>query len=1316
MKKISAWKRLGSLLMALLLTVSLLPVHTFAEGLSLTISYGGADYTLSEDGDGNPITSSTTIGKVKSALLQGKAQGLTLSATAETLHIVLDSDQLPEDEIVGTFLNYSLLICDHDFQDGKCGKCSYDCTHFYMSHQQIVEGTCIDISREKVTCRVCGYSFTNPGVIDPNNHNWDAGVACDHEGKCAVKRTCQWESTHTDVRIVGDHNWVNSVCSVCNHACTHPAWSGNTCTACGFVCDHNGGLDNPCTVCGFTKYQLWIAGTQVTSENASNITGTGITGTVTYDPATKTLDLGSATVENAGGTAVMANEDITVKASGATVKGSNFGIWGKGDVRLSGSFAAITADGNTAVRADGSLNCDAAITALTGRSGLVAEGAVNVTQDIGAIDVTADYPAIKSQSGNVKIAKTVTADELVQAANGTVTIQASGTLSAKGVTGKVDNAGLLCLPTGAKLENVSPYTGAGLVKVGDVYYTYFNDAWYVCRDAAEGILITADTPATYYRAGSGYAIYDGSGKLTLNNAAIAVTKASTPAIRTNIDLTVEGVGTNSISAASGSAIYANAGNVTVTGAVDTISGSSNGIMTEKGSITLSAAVDSVTGTNGYGMMAKTGISVPGTVKEIRGSVGLFTMEGGITLGEVGFVEGTAGSGVYAKAGDVTLQGKTAVTGMTHGIFAENGGISIEKEVAAYSVNSITGTALADAATLRLPSSASKGNISGGTLYIGTKGYIWVAADDCYRCLNDAHTSVSSSPLCSDCGKHIAVAQVTTAEDVTTYYTSLIPALEKAGASPKSTLKLLKSVSGLTEMIKLTAGEYTIDLNGCTLDSSASYIFQVGGATVTVTDTATGGAINRRIHVGAGKLIVAGGKITSNQNYTVLVDNKGALEITGGEVSTTAESSDAIGLSGKVSLLVTGGEIVGTEAGVLANLGGTVTVTGGKISGGNYGIYTQQDVNTAISGGEISATGTNGGALICQNGTVTVTGGTFRGAYTVKNYDGQVTVSGGYYPEGVATSGDGVTLKSILKAGYGFADAEGLPVELESKSQPGARTVKLLLPEFTLDGDTYYYLGQPVEPELTAPAGVTEGQDYEITYADNTAGGTGTVTVTGKGRYVGRQTFTFTIEDVQAVIDAIDELPETAQPDDTDVIDQLLDVVQMGNELSDEGRKRISNMDKLQDVFKQLTDYRVILGDGGKYTKGSGKTLSFTANGPAFGREVYFAALFVDGDYVEPENYTVASGSTIAELKSAYLETLEVGEHTVMFVYTFLDRDFETNEATFRVVEKSVRPGGNSGNTNPDTGDLADMTLWLGMVAVSTLGLASLLLLKKKIAK
>ena len=33
-----------------------------------------------------------------------------------------------------------------------------------------------------------------------------------------------------------------------------------------------------------TSYNLWVGGVEVTSDNASNITGEGITGTVTYVP------------------------------------------------------------------------------------------------------------------------------------------------------------------------------------------------------------------------------------------------------------------------------------------------------------------------------------------------------------------------------------------------------------------------------------------------------------------------------------------------------------------------------------------------------------------------------------------------------------------------------------------------------------------------------------------------------------------------------------------------------------------------------------------------------------------------------------------------------------------------------------------------------------------------------------------------------------------------------------------------------------------------------------------------------------------------
>ncbi|MGN0159832.1 MAG: hypothetical protein ACI4AQ_00405 [Lachnospiraceae bacterium] len=45
-----------------------------------------------------------------------------------------------------------------------------------------------------------------------------------------------------------------------------------------------------------TEYALWVGGVQVTSGNAGNITGSGITGTVSYDADTKTLTLDNATI------------------------------------------------------------------------------------------------------------------------------------------------------------------------------------------------------------------------------------------------------------------------------------------------------------------------------------------------------------------------------------------------------------------------------------------------------------------------------------------------------------------------------------------------------------------------------------------------------------------------------------------------------------------------------------------------------------------------------------------------------------------------------------------------------------------------------------------------------------------------------------------------------------------------------------------------------------------------------------------------------------------------------------------------------------
>lgn len=47
-----------------------------------------------------------------------------------------------------------------------------------------------------------------------------------------------------------------------------------------------------------TSYNLWVGGVEVTSDNASNITGEGITGTVTYDDSTKTLTLNNVNIDS----------------------------------------------------------------------------------------------------------------------------------------------------------------------------------------------------------------------------------------------------------------------------------------------------------------------------------------------------------------------------------------------------------------------------------------------------------------------------------------------------------------------------------------------------------------------------------------------------------------------------------------------------------------------------------------------------------------------------------------------------------------------------------------------------------------------------------------------------------------------------------------------------------------------------------------------------------------------------------------------------------------------------------------------------------
>ena len=88
-----------------------------------------------------------------------------------------------------------------------------------------------------------------------------------------------------------------------------------------------------------------------------------------------------------------------------------------------------------------------------------------------------------------------------------------------------------------------------------------------------------------------------------------------------------------------------------------------------------------------------------------------------------------------------------------------------------------------------------------------------------------------------------------------------------------------------------------------------------------------------------------------------------------------------------------------------------------------------------------------------------------------------------------------------------------------------------------------------------------------------------------------------------------------------------------------------------------------------------------------------------------EHYAAHSGSTIVSLKASYLETLEVGKHTIRMIYT----DGETGEATFRISQPAslADQGGGLG--------LIGIFFWtaLGLACLVGIALIVLLVLWKK---
>ena len=123
-------------------------------------------------------------------------------------------------------------------------------------------------------------------------------------------------------------------------------------------------------------------------------------------------------------------------------------------------------------------------------------------------------------------------------------------------------------------------------------------------------------------------------------------------------------------------------------------------------------------------------------------------------------------------------------------------------------------------------------------------------------------------------------------------------------------------------------------------------------------------------------------------------------------------------------------------------------------------------------------------------------------------------------------------------------------------------------------------------------------------------------------------------------------------------------------------------------------YKVIEGANATWTKASGKTMRFASDGNL----EYFKELKIDGKPLT-DGVKISSGSTVADISSAAMEKLSVGDHTITFVY----KDGEAS-AKFSVAAH---------RNTPKTGDTENPVLFMVMIIISLMGMIGIILIKRR---
>ncbi len=134
------------------------------------------------------------------------------------------------------------------------------------------------------------------------------------------------------------------------------------------------------------------------------------------------------------------------------------------------------------------------------------------------------------------------------------------------------------------------------------------------------------------------------------------------------------------------------------------------------------------------------------------------------------------------------------------------------------------------------------------------------------------------------------------------------------------------------------------------------------------------------------------------------------------------------------------------------------------------------------------------------------------------------------------------------------------------------------------------------------------------------------------------------------------------------------------------------------------------GNNSTYRISNGNDMTLTCSGTLED----FMGIYVDDKFVDASNYTLKSGSTILTLKSSFLDTLSVGNHTLKLLYKddiSANIDFTiTTNIDSGITDKKPETN-NKTMASPKTGDTSNTKLNLSLVVLS--GCAVVLVSKRK---